>query len=463
MKKILTFGFAALLSCSAFAQGEDSEEDKSIKIDVTIVKDGETKHIVKEITSGDIANLKDVMSDLAELEDIDIDVEDGEVRVMINKSGTGTSSFNFPSNFGFYSHSEDTDKAFLGVHVQNENKDEESSRVEVVSVIPETGAEDAGLKKGDIILEFDGEKVNDYREFVEAIASKKQGDKVDILIERDGKTETVQAELGQRKATSYSYFSNDDFEFEFDDEDGVFSEKMRAKIESMKDHAKRGFMGIGYETEDDGVVKITSVYEGSGAEDAGIEVGDELVEIDGVQIHSGEDVRKALEDKKPGDKIRVEFNRDGKKKSEKIELGTRKHFVIGSRSINRNHYMPHHWLDDDIQVYVKIAKVTDEDKEMLEKALGKNISNGNAFNNLDINLYPNPGNGKYNYEISLEDRQDVELKVLDMSGRSVYEQKLSDFSGTYSGSFNISEETNGNYFLIISQGDKIHTEKLIKE
>jgi len=68
-------------------------------------------------------------------------------------------------------------------------------------------------------------------------------------------------------------------------------------------------------------VIINSVLDSSSAKKAGLEKGDVITKVNDKEIASPEDLRNAIQAYKPGDKITINFVRDGKKKSVKAELG----------------------------------------------------------------------------------------------------------------------------------------------
>jgi len=59
-------------------------------------------------------------------------------------------------------------------------------------------------------------------------------------------------------------------------------------------------------------IYIMSVNEGSAAEDAGIEAGDVITEINGIKVRNTSELQEQIARKRPGDKVDVKFIRDGK-------------------------------------------------------------------------------------------------------------------------------------------------------
>ncbi len=68
--------------------------------------------------------------------------------------------------------------------------------VYVANVYDDTAAADAGIQKGDIITSFDGQKVTTPSELTIDVRSKNVGDKVDVVVNRDGEEKTLSVTLG---------------------------------------------------------------------------------------------------------------------------------------------------------------------------------------------------------------------------------------------------------------------------
>lgn len=67
---------------------------------------------------------------------------------------------------------------------------------------------------------------------------------------------------------------------------------------------------------------VASVNEGSGAAEAGIEPGDIITKFDGQNVESASDLMLDIRSKNPGDKVKLEINRNGETKEVEVTLGS---------------------------------------------------------------------------------------------------------------------------------------------
>lgn len=93
-------------------------------------------------------------------------------------------------------------RAFIGVSIQEvdsklaqEEKLKELRGVYVADVLDNGSAQDAGIHKGDIIVAVDKLPVNSRSELLELIGQHRPGDKVNILVTRDGKESAYNVKL----------------------------------------------------------------------------------------------------------------------------------------------------------------------------------------------------------------------------------------------------------------------------
>jgi hypothetical protein len=70
--------------------------------------------------------------------------------------------------------------------------------VRLMGVTPGSPADKAGVRKGDVVVEFGGMKVKDLYEYTDALRAHKPGDEIEVVVERDGKRLTLAARLGAR-------------------------------------------------------------------------------------------------------------------------------------------------------------------------------------------------------------------------------------------------------------------------
>ena len=82
--------------------------------------------------------------------------------------------------------------------------------VEITHVEGNSPAARAGLKEDDVVLEVNGEKVDNSDQFAQTIGRSTPGSKVNLLISRNGSTQTLNATLGARPATVFAFRTGPD-------------------------------------------------------------------------------------------------------------------------------------------------------------------------------------------------------------------------------------------------------------
>lgn len=224
------------------------------------------------------------------------------------------------------------ERGWLGVRIWMNEDD----RVEITEVEKDSPAELADLKEGDIVLQFDGEDVDDAEMLAKMIRKRKPGETVTIKIERKGKTQDVRVKLGE--------FTEEDVWKDFESK---FPNLFRARpYEELKRAEPRAFSrpeifrwGFGQRkyigvyiqelnrelSEYFGVDKgtgllIERIDEDGPADKAGLRVGDVIVNADGKRVESTQELSRLIQDKEKGDKVTIEFIRDKKKRTVDVEV-----------------------------------------------------------------------------------------------------------------------------------------------
>ena len=90
-------------------------------------------------------------------------------------------------------------KPRLGIKAQDT---EDGKGVKVLDVDDESAAEKAGIKKDDVITEFDGKKVNSTDELASAARESKEKPAVKVTFNRDGKSQTVEIKTPKKLKTA---------------------------------------------------------------------------------------------------------------------------------------------------------------------------------------------------------------------------------------------------------------------
>jgi putative serine protease PepD len=82
----------------------------------------------------------------------------------------------------------------IGAKVQTGDNDGEGARID--SVQEDTPADDSGLRKDDVIVEVEGERVTDGIALIVAIRTHQPGETIEFTVKRDGEERVVEVTLG---------------------------------------------------------------------------------------------------------------------------------------------------------------------------------------------------------------------------------------------------------------------------
>ncbi len=75
--------------------------------------------------------------------------------------------------------------------------------------------------------------------------------------------------------------------------------------------------------------------------------------------------------------------------------------------------------------------------------------------------YPNPNNGKFNLNFELPEKVTTHVRIIDIKGNVVYNEIINNFDGKYNKSIDISYNAKGIYFIVIEQGNKTISKKIV--
>ena len=189
----------------------------------------------------------------------------------------------------------------------------EERGVEVKNVDDDSPAAKAGVKVGDVILDYNGQRVEGVEQFVRLVRETPVGRQVKLLISRDGATQTLTATIGSRPA-GMVMFNGDEFKFRMPE---IHIPDVPRVVTSIQSHS----LGVESETlnsqlaEFFGVkegVLVRAVIKGSAAEKAGLKAGDVITKIGDTRVANPRDISNALRGMGSGKAFPVTIMRDHK-------------------------------------------------------------------------------------------------------------------------------------------------------
>jgi serine protease Do len=319
MKKLVIAGIALLaVPAAVLAQKEDKEKYK-VKDDngglqtITIMRPADTKN--KTVIEIDGDKIKINGKDASENKDVQVNVntiKGARVRTWNNRGNNFSFDTNNMTLFG-----ENENRAFLGVVTEGNDKG-----AEIQSVTEESAAEKAGLKKGDVITNIDGKKIDDMDDVTDAIHAHKPGDKVSITFLRDGKEQKVTAELGKWKgvkmnAVTFPRLNNMNMDMHWDTPEAPMS----FGPHNIYIAGGRPKLGLSIQDTDDGKgVKVLDVDDDSNAAKAGLKEGDIITSIDDKEVKGTDDVTRTIRENRDKYTFNFKVLRDGKTQNIEVKM-----------------------------------------------------------------------------------------------------------------------------------------------
>jgi serine protease Do len=195
-----------------------------------------------------------------------------------------------------------------------------ASGVVIEEVQTDSPAQKAGFRAGDVVVEFDGERVRSMRQFIRLVQESPSGRQIATVVMRDGQRVTLNVQPREGGAFGFKYFNGlENFKVQT-------LPKLAARPQfKMFPEGFEGLIGmpgrLGITIDDlssqlaeyfgtkDGVL-VTSVTDNSNASRAGVKAGDVITSLNGETITSAADLRTRSQRLDGGEEFTVGVIRD---------------------------------------------------------------------------------------------------------------------------------------------------------
>ncbi len=174
----------------------------------------------------------------------------------------------------------------------------------VGDVMPGSPAEKAGIRRGDVVLEFDGKVVDDVSSFRNIVASTTAGSKVSVVLLRNGKKKTVDAKITELPIEGHGKLSPRKSKRDLQKDS-----RLGLSVIGLSRDVQRQ---LGLPPEEKGVV-VVRVDPGSPADEAGLRKGDVIQEVNRQRTLSVRDFDNAVSAGRGGGPLLMFVNRLGRK------------------------------------------------------------------------------------------------------------------------------------------------------
>jgi serine protease Do len=195
-------------------------------------------------------------------------------------------------------------RGWLGVHIQSMTSElaksfnlEPDKGVLVAQVDANSPASRAGLKSGDVILEYNGRQVHSAQDLSLAVAETKVGAPAKVQVLRDGRPLSLEVRVGERPQDVAENLRSPQ-----DTEHG----KLGITVENITPEAASEL-----QLSSSKGVLVTEVKPGSPADDGGVQTGDVIHEINHMPVNNASDLLAVIRNLKSGSNVLLKVERQG--------------------------------------------------------------------------------------------------------------------------------------------------------
>lgn len=225
---------------------------------------------------------------------------------------------------------EDGESGWLGISISEvtpekakELKLPAERGVLVGDVEADSAAAKAGLRQGDVITEFNGQRVEGTVQFRRMVRETLAGRTVPVTVWRDGRAQTLQVEMGSRRAQLRNrILIEPDIRIAPEIRVAPRFELFASRTPTLGISGEdlEGELGKYFNAPEGEGVLVKQVFEGTPAEKAGLKAGDVITHIEGDRIKTVSDLRAKLREKRDTKSVKVDFLRRGSAMSLNVEI-----------------------------------------------------------------------------------------------------------------------------------------------
>lgn len=465
-------------------RAQEQGPESKVRIEVITTENGETKRVTKEFDADDEAAIEDALREMGVMQHFSFHGGEGDLRIDI-RDFDGLDDLGraappapplpplppMPPSAGL------ENKAWLGVSTTNVDRGgEQKEGAHVQHVVEDSPAAELGLQEGDVITMIGDVVIKGPGTLVGVVRDHAPGDQLKVTWLRGGKKMSGTVRLAKN--------SNGNYQFHFNGPEG-------RSFEFHGAGTKRAFLGV-TPAEEAGDVKgaaIGTVEEGSAAAAMGLQAGDVIRKVNDAEVSDFAALSAAIRAMAPGDAVAVTVERDGKSITLNGTLGEREGWTgrrefrsDGKEGMNDELHLEMDMLRRDLdrmreeldrdgglrdrirremRITIQSRPLEQTEKDLLTKkgvaGLDKELDLG------DLRCFPNPSNGFFRLQFDVPERGDLLVTVHDSAGEKVYDERISGFKGRYERTLDLSDKAAGTYYLVIAQGGRTATQKLVKQ
>ncbi len=310
-----------------------------------------------------------------------------------------------------------SDKGYLGISVGSNfglSEDTPTDGAPILNVTKNSAAEKAGLKKGDVVTAINDTPIGNSKDLLNLMNNYKAGDEIKVNYIRDDSAYSTNVVLAKGNfGQDIQIFKSDrDASFPF-----PFNQEGDQSIEDFFEQFKNdNNIDIDLDLSDKIFKKQRIIIKDKDGNVIERELEGNFDDI----IIEGLDSNSSFED------ITIEKGPFNKKRILKIKM-----------------------------------EVTDVPAEEMPSSPDLITNKKNKLSVANLNFAPNPSQGKFKLQFNLADRGNTSIRIVDINGKTVYQDELPNFKGNYNQEIDISDNAKGIYFLQIVQGDKVLNKKIV--